>query len=190
MFPSNTLSLFLRLLCRILPFNRYVTSKSDNRQNYIYIYFFRNLQILFLRISGQPPVPTNPCQPSPCGPNAECQVRGDSSACSCIENYIGVPPNCRPQCTINPECPPHLACMQQKCRDPCVGLCGLNAQCTVVNHHAVCACVDGYSGNPFSVCEAIPEGESTKEQFFIFLSFFFSYLQISSFACRRSAGKC
>lgn len=108
-----------------------------------------------------PPVPTNPCQPSPCGPNAECQVRGDSPACSCIENYIGLPPNCRPECTINPECPPQLACMQQKCRDPCVGLCGLNAQCSVVNHHAVCACAAGYTGNPFSACERTPEGEYT-----------------------------
>lgn len=110
-------------------------------------------------LAETPPAPMNPCLPSPCGPNAECQVRGESPACSCIENYIGLPPNCRPECTINPECPPQLACLQQKCRDPCVGLCGLNAQCSVVNHHAVCACTAGYSGNPFSACERIPEGE-------------------------------
>ena len=118
-------------------------------------------------------------------------MRGDSAACSCIENYIGVPPNCRPQCTINPECPPHLACMQQKCRDPCVGLCGLNAQCSVVNHQAVCTCVDGYNGNPFSVCEVIAKGESAKNNF-LFLSFSFPYLQkLSPLACGRiSAGKC
>lgn len=110
-------------------------------------------------VTETPPTPTNPCLPSPCGPNAECQVRGDSPACSCVENYVGLPPNCRPECTINPECPPQLACMQQKCRDPCVGLCGLNAQCSVVNHHAVCACLAGYTGNPFSACERVPEGE-------------------------------
>lgn len=135
-----------------------------------------------------PPAPTNPCQPSPCGPNADCQVRGDSPACSCIENYIGLPPNCRPECTINPECPPQLACMQQKCRDPCVGLCGLNAQCSVVNHHAVCACIAGYSGNPFSACERVPEGEYTQTRsLFFFVAI--SLPQMSPFAC-GAAGKC
>lgn len=119
-------------------------------------------------------MPVNPCQPSPCGPNAECQVRGDSPACSCVQNYIGVPPNCRPECTINPECPPHLSCMQQKCRDPCVGLCGSNAQCSVVNHHAACACAEGYTGNPFSVCEPIAKGESTVKSQFTFSNTFVS----------------
>jgi len=111
----------------------------------------------------------NPCLPSPCGPNAECQVRDDNPACSCIENYVGLPPNCRPECTINPECPPQLACMQQKCRDPCVGLCGPNAQCSVVNHHAICTCINGYTGNPFSACEQVPEGEYTTVMFYFFL---------------------
>lgn len=130
-----------------------------------------------------PPVPMNPCLPSPCGPNAECQVRGDSPACSCIENYVGLPPNCRPECTINPECQPQLACMQQKCRDPCVGLCGLNAQCSVVNHHAVCACIIGYTGNPFSACERIPEGKYKIIIFYLFL--LQSLSQMSPFACGR-----
>lgn len=151
-----------------------------------YLNFFLYVRMSFLLITEQPPAPTNPCQPSPCGPNAECQVRGDSPACSCIANYIGVPPNCRPECTINPECPPHLACMQKKCRDPCIGLCGSNAQCSVVNHHAVCACAEGYTGNPFSTCEPVVKGEYTfkeKEFFVSFLSFFFFSLQISPVAC-------
>lgn len=97
--------------------------------------------------------------PSPCGPNADCQVRNESFACSCQSNYIGVPPNCRPECTINPECPPHLACMQQRCRNPCNGVCGINAQCSVVNHNAVCSCYDNYQGDPFSLCQVIEKGE-------------------------------
>lgn len=150
-------------------------------------------EIVFLSehmLTETPPKPTNPCQPSPCGPNAECQVRGDSPACSCIENYIGLPPNCRPECTINPECPPQLACMQQKCRDPCVGLCGLNAQCSVVNHHAVCACVAGYTGNPFSACERVPEGEyETLMQFFhCFLRY--NPAENRAVCMRAHAGKC
>lgn len=93
--------------------------------------------------------------PTPCGPNSDCQERGDTFACSCLQGYIGVPPSCRPECTINPECPPHLACMQQKCRNPCNGICGVNAQCSVVNHHASCSCLENYSGDPFSQCSPI-----------------------------------
>lgn len=107
----------------------------------------------------EPPKPENPCLPSPCGPNAECQVRGDTFACSCLQNYIGVPPNCRPECTINPECPPHLACMQQRCRNPCDGICGVNAQCSVVNHNAVCSCNENFKGDPFSLCQPAGKGE-------------------------------
>ena len=99
-----------------------------------------------------PPVPQNPCQPSPCGPNSECQVRGESPACSCSQNFIGSPPNCRPECTINPECASHLACVNQKCSDPCPGSCGSNARCTVINHAPVCTCNPGFSGDPFSGC--------------------------------------
>ena len=28
--------------------------------------------------------------------------------------------------------------MQQKCRDPCPGLCGANAECRVTNHNPIC----------------------------------------------------
>lgn len=97
-------------------------------------------------------IPRDPCQPSPCGPNAECQIRGESPACSCLQNYIGSPPNCRPECTINPECPSRLACINQKCADPCPGSCGANARCSVVNHTPVCACNAGHTGDPFNGC--------------------------------------
>lgn len=133
-------------------------------------------------LAETPPVSINPCLPSPCGPNAECQVKGESPACSCIENYVGLPPNCRPECTINPECPPQLACLQQKCRDPCVSLCGLNAQCSVVNHHAVCACIAGYTGNPFNACERVPEGEYAP----LYLLFLFTILPTNIAICMRA----
>lgn len=108
-----------------------------------------------IKFSVDLPKKESSCVPTPCGPNSDCQERGDSFACTCLPGYIGVPPNCRPECTINPECPPHQACMQQKCRDPCRGICGVNAQCTVVNHHASCSCLDSYSGDPFSQCSPI-----------------------------------
>ena len=112
--------------------------------------------VVFVEAPPEPPKPLNPCVPSPCGPNAVCQVHGDVPACSCVPNYIGAPPNCRPECTINPECPPTLACINQRCVDPCTGSCGLNAVCSVVNHVAVCTCIQGYRGDPFASCTPIP----------------------------------
>jgi hypothetical protein len=106
-------------------------------------------------VTPTPTVPQNPCQPSPCGPNSECQVRGESPACSCLQNYIGSPPNCRPECTINPECSSNLACVNQKCSDPCPGSCGTNARCNVVNHTPVCSCNPGFTGDPFIGCSVV-----------------------------------
>jgi len=65
--------------------------------------------------------PINVCVPSPCGPNSECRDRGGAPACSCLPNYVGTPPSCRPECTINPVCPSHVSCINQKCTDPCPG---------------------------------------------------------------------
>lgn len=96
--------------------------------------------------------PENPCIPSPCGPNSQCRVVGTQPACSCLQNYIGRPPNCRPECINNAECPNYQSCKNEKCVDPCPGICGTNSQCTVVNHNPVCSCFSGYTGDPFSSC--------------------------------------
>lgn len=72
-----------------------------------------------------------------------------------MPNYIGVAPNCRPECSINAECPGNLACQNEKCVDPCPGSCGFNADCTVANHVALCNCLAGYTGDPFSGCSQI-----------------------------------
>ena len=59
----------------------------------------------------------------------------------------------RPECTTDPECPDHLACIQERCQDPCTTLaCGINAQCSVSNHRATCTCRRGFIGDPFTVC--------------------------------------
>jgi hypothetical protein len=99
-----------------------------------------------------PPVPVNPCQPSPCGPNSQCKVSGDSPSCSCLPNFQGSPPNCRPECVSNSECANHLACINQKCTDPCPGTCGSNAECRVISHTPNCVCLLNYVGDPFSQC--------------------------------------
>lgn len=94
----------------------------------------------------------NPCISSPCGPNAECKVNGNSHSCSCLNDFIGNPPNCRPECISNSECPSNLACIKLHCRDPCPGSCGFNAECHVVSHTPVCVCLNGYEGDPFVQC--------------------------------------
>ncbi|XP_029680457.1 neurogenic locus notch homolog protein 3-like, partial [Formica exsecta] len=96
------------------------------------------------------------CTPSPCGPNSLCQIISGNPACSCLPNYIGVPPQCRPECILSSECKSHLACVNQRCSDPCPGSCGINAQCHVLNHLPVCTCMEGFTGDPFTQCSIIP----------------------------------
>lgn len=109
----------------------------------------------------EPVLPTNPCQPSPCGPNAVCQVINDQPSCSCKSEFIGTPPNCRPECVSNSECNNNLACINHKCKDPCPGSCGSNAECHVVNHVSACTCMRDFTGDPFVQCTAKPRKCST-----------------------------
>lgn len=100
-------------------------------------------------------VPRDPCQPSPCGPNSQCRSLGDTPSCSCLENFFGTPPNCRPECLSNSDCALSLICLNNRCKDPCPGLCGSNAECRVLSHSAMCYCQSGYSGDPFVLCSPI-----------------------------------
>lgn len=104
---------------------------------------------------------TDPCVPSPCGTYSQCRDIGGAPSCSCLVNYIGSPPNCRPECTINSECQSNMACINEKCRDPCPGSCGLNAQCNTVNHIPICVCHEGYMGDPFISCNLKPQEEES-----------------------------
>lgn len=118
----------------------------------------------------------DPCQPSPCGPNSICKNTNGQASCSCMPTYIGSPPNCRPECVVNTDCPSDLACITEKCRDPCQGSCGFNAECRVQNHMPICFCIDNYEGDPFTQCNPkigkllmmLSEIVETK-MFFIFL---------------------
>lgn len=101
--------------------------------------------------------PSNPCVPNPCGLFSECRVSGQSPSCSCLPNYLGAPPNCHPECISNSECPSHQACINQKCQDPCPGLCGLNANCRVFSHTPSCMCLSGFTGDPFAQCNPVQQ---------------------------------
>jgi len=102
-----------------------------------------------------PPKAVNPCVPSPCGANSECRVIDSRAVCSCTPGMFGAPPNCRPECVINSDCPTNLACVRNKCTNPCQGSCGFHAVCTVHNHQPVCRCDQGFEGDPFSGCNPI-----------------------------------
>lgn len=95
------------------------------------------------------PVNDDPCDPSPCGPNAEC----NDGICSCIAEYQGDPySGCRPECVLNSDCSRDKACIRNKCKDPCPGTCGSNAICDVFNHIPMCSCPEGMNGNAFVEC--------------------------------------
>lgn len=115
-----------------------------------------SFKILLAVIESIEPIKINPCVPSPCGPNAECRDIGGVPSCSCLATYIGSPPNCRPECTINSECQSSLACIREKCIDPCPGSCGVGAICNVINHTPICSCPNGYTGDPFNNCYPKP----------------------------------
>lgn len=101
--------------------------------------------------------PENPCSPSPCGPNSICQITQGHPVCSCIENYIGGPPYCRPECVLSNDCPQDKACIRERCENPCLNTCGPNAECHVIAHSAYCNCAVGYRGDAFVGCSRIPD---------------------------------
>lgn len=101
-------------------------------------------------------VEQNSCQPSPCGPNSQCREINNQAVCSCLPNFFGSPPACRPECTVSSECSLDKACVNNKCIDPCIGSCGLNSNCQVINHSPICSCKIGHTGDPFTICRPIP----------------------------------
>lgn len=112
-----------------------------------------------LKILVIPPTeePRNPCNPSPCGANAVCKERNGAGSCICLPDYFGDPySGCRPECVTNNDCARDKACINQKCQDPCPGVCGFNAECRVVNHAPSCVCLPGFTGNPLTSCHEPP----------------------------------
>ena len=111
--------------------------------------------ILFFFLLATPAKPEiiDPCRPTPCGINAQCRERNNAAACTCLPGLSGNPYiECKPECTSNSECPDSRACVQNKCVDPCPGVCGTNAYCRVSNHNPSCVCNSGYTGDPFRSC--------------------------------------
>ena len=102
-----------------------------------------------------PPVDdqTDPCNPSPCGSNAICKKQNGAGSCVCKDEFFGDPYiGCRPECTTNAECPTDMACSNQKCKNPCLGVCGFNSECRVLSHKPLCTCIEDYEGEPTRGC--------------------------------------
>lgn len=116
------------------------------------------------------PIPDEPCKPSPCGPYSQCRNINGHAVCSCLSDYIGTPPSCRPECASSSECSLDKACINQKCVDPCPGVCGRNARCQVTNHNPICSCSPGFRGDPFIQC--LPEESKLRLSLFVYFVFY------------------
>lgn len=123
--------------------------KCLNNVKCIFRMINKNIFFLFqLAIVGT----SDPCNPSPCGPNSQCRNSNGQAICSCLPTFMGSPPGCRPECTVSSECAVNRACVNQKCVDPCEGICGIDAQCRTVYHSPICSCNPGQTGDPFVRC--------------------------------------
>lgn len=104
--------------------------------------------------SPKPTEKSDPCVPNPCGPNASPSSSGSRCICTCNPEYFGDPfTGCKPECVYNDDCPSNRACVRNKCVDPCIGVCGQNAECRVTNHNPICSCIQNYIGDPFVRCD-------------------------------------
>lgn len=93
---------------------------------------------------------TDLCNPNPCTSNGDCLIKNGLAICV------------YPECIINTDCPRDRACFSQKCRDPCIGACGVNTICQTINHKPVCSCPSGFIGNPRVQCSAVTKGLSQR----------------------------
>ena len=77
-----------------------------------------------------------------------------------VPDIIDAPPNCRPECIINSDCPQELACSSRKYP----GIRGINANYRVRNHIPIRVCNQDYTGDPFFLYRLL----TSKENKFIF----------------------
>ena len=124
------------------------------------IYFQFLCMFLIAPILAPPTTTTqkpDPCRTSPCGLNAICTNQNGIPNCRCLPDYFGDPYlACTRECNVHSDCSINKACKDYHCIDPCPGLCGVNAQCRVINHIPTCTCEEGYVGDPFSSCRLRP----------------------------------
>ena len=109
---------------------------------------------------------TDPClHENPCSVRAECRVRGHQASCRCPPGYVGNPQiDCRPEeepeCRTDGDCPSQLACLNNKCQNPCLVIepCQIPSECKVLPtlpvRTMVCVCPSGYISSGSGTCQA------------------------------------
>lgn len=71
----------------------------------------------------------------------------------CPQGQLCKGTSCAIGCRSSGDCKAEEACVNGQCKDPCsMGTCGLNAECRVSDHRAVCLCPSGYRGKPNEEC--------------------------------------
>lgn len=101
-----------------------------------------------------------------CSPRAECVAQMHMAICRCPAGLIGNPyvdckPDVVPDCQVDLDCPDRLACIQQKCLDPCRALepCHRPARCEVVPSKPVrtmnCVCPEGFVSSGSGTCKPV-----------------------------------
>lgn len=105
----------------------------------------------------------NPCtELRPCSTPATCEVSPTlpvrTMLCTCPVGYVssggGI---CKPAtptpdivCVIDNNCTANHACVNSLCKNPCE--CGPNTDCRIKDHKPVCACRQGFIGDPRTGC--------------------------------------
>jgi hypothetical protein len=107
---------------------------------------------------------TDPCQNPThvCGENKKCISRRHRPTCVCkagfmVNEYGEL--TCAPEkreCQVNEECASNMACLEGKCRNPCIGTpnhppCSADKACQVMDHKPVCICMKGCNPS-LSIC--------------------------------------
>lgn len=105
-----------------------------------------------------------PCAKA-CGLKAECTVRDKRAICTCPTDLTGNPfIECvsipgriisGKKCVTNSDCDRSLTCINDTCLAVCPSNCGINANCTLINHDPICHCPPGTTGDPFKICKEI-----------------------------------
>lgn len=108
-----------------------------------------------------------------------CKERNGAGSCICLPEYYGDPySGCRPECVTNADCDSSKACLNNKCKNPCPGTCGINAECNVIKHAPSCTCLPHYTGDPVTACHLIPDSKLQNCQLFRkIMLFFWAFLE-------------
>lgn len=116
----------------------------------------------------------DPCSPTadpPCAQNALCLPQNHAATCICPSHlsygnpltYCEPPPLLeKPECELDVDCPSKLACIKNRCVNPCLELspCPKTSSCSVVDtvpvRTMICTCPVGWVPNNQGECNPIP----------------------------------